>query len=186
MENQKKSQQKYPQGWRRVGPGPQVFFFILGPPFASPSQQVGSDRGNPPARARGTGPAIAQTHPPPTKSQPRLPQTLSRPPKYMSPLWGSLSPTTPAGVGHGRPRGTDLDQVGGEALGPQPLLEAMRAAQGALQAAGLGLQQGGADALVGPVVAVLGSQPGDVNQPPALGIVGVVARVAEQVAGGQL
>lgn len=104
----------------------------------------------------------------------------------MSPPWGSLSPTTPAGVGHGRPRGTDLDQVGGEALGPQPLLEAMRAAQGALQAAGLGLQQGGADALVGPVVAVLGSQPGDVNHPPALGIVGVVARVAEQVAGGQL
>lgn len=83
-------------------------------------------------------------------------------------------------------RGTDLDQVGGEALGPQPLLEAVRAAQGALQAAGLRLQQGGADALVGPVVLVLGGQPGDVDQPPALGIVGVVARVAEQVAGGQL
>lgn len=86
----------------------------------------------------------------------------------------------------GRWWGTDLDQVWGEALGPQPLLEAVRAAQGALQAAGLGLQQGGADALVRLVVLVLGGQAGDIDQPPALGIVGVVARVAEQVAGGQL
>lgn len=79
-----------------------------------------------------------------------------------------------------------LDQVGGEALGPQPLLEAVCAAQGAFQAAGPGLQQGGADALVSPVVSVLGGQPGDIDEPPALGIIGVVARIAEQVAGGQL
>lgn len=107
------------------------------------------------------------------------PQTTQHPP-------GTPSPRSPCWCGAQGLQGTDLDQVGGEALGPQPLLEAVRAAQGALQAAGLRLQQGGADALVGLVVPVLGGQPGDVDQPPALGIVSVVTRVAEQVAGGQL
>lgn len=97
-----------------------------------------------------------------------------------------LAPRRERGARAPKPQDTDLDQVGGEALGPQPLLEARGAAQGALQAAGLGLEQGGADAFVGPVVPVLGGQPGDVHQPPALGIVRVVARVAEQGAEGQL
>lgn len=97
-------------------------------------------------------------------------------PNHMAHPRGSFSSPLPsAGVGGGGPCCTDLDQVRSEALGPQPFLEAVCAAQGTLQAAGLCLQQGGADVLVSPVVLVLGGQPGDVDQPPALGIIGVVA-----------
>jgi len=122
----------------------------------------------------------------PSESQPALLLTFFPSPKPAPQPRCSPCSLLPRGHGAQGRRGADLDQVGGEALGPQPLLDAVGAAQGALQAAGPGLQQGGADALVGPVVPVLGGQPGDVDQAPALGVVGVVARVAEQVAGGQL
>lgn len=112
-------------------------------------------------------------------TSPRDPLTTPKPRGARCPL------CSPSCDGAGA-QNTDLHQVRREALGPQPLLEALGAAQGALQAAAPGLEQGGADALVRAVVLVLGGQPGYVHQPPALGIVRVVARVAEQGVGGQL